>query len=187
MRVYPFYDDNGNLLDYVQVSRYFTLGEFRNACFSLSSENIRQVPIPQNLLYAMDYLRDKIGQPIHINSHFRTIAHEKRKGRSGNSQHTLGKAVDLSGQGLVALIETAVKERNEVYYKLRDFGINAIGIYDNFVHIDTRSPKVSGDLYYWNKKGDSSAKKKDDDDAPIDWGKGLILLLILVFINKHKK
>ncbi len=191
MKVYPFYDNEGKLLDYVNVSEHFTLGEFRKACFHLPNENITGVPIPLNLLYAMDYLRGKLGNPIVINSHFRTIGHEKKQGRSGRSQHTLGKAVDLSGTGLVDLVATAVKEKNEVYKKLREFGINAFGIYDNFVHIDVRPKKLLGGIYYWDKRGKKKSEvNKDDDDAPQDYSIFIFIILVtLLFklILKKKK
>ncbi len=188
IKLYPFYDDNGKSLDYVHVSEHFTLGEFKNACFHLPTENIVNVPIPLDLLYAMDYLRKTLGKPIIINSHFRTLAYEKQKGRSGRSQHVLGKAVDLRGEGLVELLATAVKEKNEVYKKLREFGVNAIGLYYNFVHIDVRPAKILGGLYYWDDRG---KKKKRDDDAVIDWSLwgvvGISLLVILKIFSYVKK
>ncbi len=190
MNIYQFYDFAGKLLDYVKVSVYFTLGEFRRAHYRTHNENIRQIPIPQNLLYAMDYIRENLGQPIKINSHFRTVAYERQRGRSGRSQHTLGKAVDLSGVGLVQFISDAVKTKNHHYKRLREFGINAIGLYDSFVHIDVREPKLLGGLYFWDSRGKDNSKKKDDDDAPYDWLKlgliGSLIILIYKWYNGTK-
>ncbi len=191
MNVYRFFDDFGKSLDYVKVSIFFTIKEFREALFCLSSEKITQVPIPQNLLYAMDYLRQQFGKPIIINSHFRTLEYEKTQGRSGHSQHKIGKAVDLSGHGLVDFLANAVKNKTEVYKQLRKMGINAIGLYDNFVHIDVRDAKLTGGLYYWDERGNAEAKIKDDDNAPVDWslfGVGFGLLgLLFKFLRYGKK
>ncbi len=189
IQIYPFYDSEGNDLGYTKVSKYFTLEEFKKASFG---DNITSIPISLNLLYAMDYLREILGKPIIINSHFRTVAHEIRKGRSGRSQHTLGKAVDLSGTGLVDLIDRAIKEKNEVYEKLRELGVNAFGIYDNFVHIDVRPKKLLGGIYYWDKRGKKKTElDKDDDDAPFDWSKvvliGIGVLLLFKKIIKNEK
>ncbi|MBS9768406.1 MAG: hypothetical protein KGV44_12840 [Flavobacteriaceae bacterium] len=190
MRVYKFFDDNGKSLDYVKVSEFFTIGEFRKALFCMSDEKIQAVPIPLKLLYAMDYLRKKLGNPILINSHFRTIEYEKTQGRSGHSQHTIGKAVDLSGKGLVRLISNAVRTKNEVYQELRNLGINAIGVYDDFVHLDVRPAKVGGGLYFWDEIGKPQNKKKDDDNAPSDYGKigliGLFIAMLYKFFKNEK-
>ncbi len=185
MNIYHFLDSAGRSLDYVKVSKYFTLGEFRKSSFCTHDETITQIPIPQNLLYAMDYIRENLGKPVSINSHFRTVKHELSQGRSGRSQHTMGKAVDLSGNGIVDFIADAIKTKNRHYIALRNFGVNAVGLYDTFVHIDVRAPKVLGGLYFWNNRGKFNSKKKDDDDAPIDWLKlGIIGVALYYMIKK---
>ena len=70
---------------------------------------------------------------LDINSGFRCLVHNKREGGSDNSQHTLGTAADVSvPEGLTAIELAAIAET------IPHFRSGGIGIYDTFVHLDTR-------------------------------------------------
>lgn len=103
-------------------------------------------PVPQNLMANIEelaknlqVLRDHLGEPIKINSAYRTPAYNKKVGGAPNSQHPLGKAADLrveslTPRGLAAVIEKLIKEG-----KMKQGGI---GIYPTFTHYDIRGTKA---------------------------------------------
>lgn len=91
----------------------------------------------------LQILRDYIGRPIHINSAYRSPAHNARIGGVKNSYHTKGKAADITVKGytprkLASVILKLIREG-----KLEDGGL---GLYPGFVHWDIRGKKAR-----WNK------------------------------------
>lgn len=70
---------------------------------------------------------------LKINSAYRSPEYEVRQGRSGLSAHCLGKAVDIHCTD------------NRLRYQILNFaikkGINRIGIYKTFIHLDIASYK----------------------------------------------
>lgn len=74
-----------------RLSRNFKLHEF--AC----KDGTDTVLIHPALIVAMQRIRDEIGQPLTINSGFRTVAHNDAIGGAPKSFHLYGMAVDLSG------------------------------------------------------------------------------------------
>lgn len=82
---------------------------------------------------------------LRINSAYRSQEHEKKNGRSGSSAHCLGKAVDIHCT------------RNDYRYHIIKFalqkGINRIGVYKNFIHLDTaihKDGKTTKIIWYGN-------------------------------------
>ena len=85
------------------------------------------------LLSVLDKLEESTGFDLRINSAFRPVSYEVSKGRSGSSAHCLGKAVDIycySDGMRYQIVKTALQ-----------LGINRIGIYETFVHLDVASNK----------------------------------------------
>ena len=83
----------------------------------------------------VDYLqkiRDKFGVSITINSGYRCSKHNKAVGGAASSKHTMGMAADIVCKGVKPL---------EVAKYAESIGILGIGLYDTFVHIDTRTSK----------------------------------------------
>ena len=79
-------------------------------------------------LVLLDKLREKVGYPIHINSGFRTEAHNQKVGGKPGSAHTKGVAADISCP--------TSQSRYEVVKAAYELGFKRIGIGDTFVHID---------------------------------------------------
>lgn len=102
------------------------------------------VPIPllDNVLELaknLQVLRDDIGEPIHVNSGYRTPAYNKKIGGAPASQHLKAKAADITAKGftprqLAARIEKLIKEKK--------LWFGGIGIYPGFVHVDIRKNKA---------------------------------------------
>lgn len=91
----------------------------------------------------LQVIRDYINKPIHINSAYRSITHNKDIGGVRNSYHTKGMAADITVKGytprkLARVILKLMKEE-----KITKGGI---GLYNGFVHYDIR-----GRYAFWNK------------------------------------
>lgn len=99
-------------------------------------------PVPDELMANvkllaenLQALRDEIGEPIHVNSGYRTPEYNKKIGGKPLSQHLKAKAADLTTKNyrpkqLAAVIEKLIKSG-----KMKQGGI---GIYPGFVHYDIR-------------------------------------------------
>lgn len=82
----------------------------------------------------LDLARKLAGVPFVLNCAYRSTSWDKEKGRSGNSFHCQGKAVDIRcGDS---------KTRALIIYSLWLCGIKGIGIYPNFIHADFRKEPI---------------------------------------------
>lgn len=85
------------------------------------------------ILSFLDELEECTGKEYRINSAYRSPDYEVRMGRKGDSAHCLGKAVDVhcySSHERYTIVKLALQK-----------GINRIGIYKTFVHLDVASAK----------------------------------------------
>ena len=114
---------NGN----EKITKNFLVKEFR------SKGGADKLIIDLVVVCIAQLIRDITGQPVIINSAYRTAAHNKAVGGASNSKHLLGCALDFCIKGLVP----------QTYANLAySIGLNRIGVYSNFVHMDTaRSPQ----------------------------------------------
>lgn len=85
------------------------------------------------LLSVLDEIEECTGQDLVINSAYRSQAYEIDKKRNGSSSHCLGKAVDIA-------CYTSGMRYNIVKLALQK-GINRIGIYKTFIHLDVATSK----------------------------------------------
>lgn len=102
---------------------YFTENEFNRCVPSCSMQDM-----DNDFLLLLDELREKCGFPLVISCAYRSREWDLKKGRSGNSAHTKGKAVDItcnSSSTAYAIVKNAM-----------ELGIKRIGIGKNFIHID---------------------------------------------------
>ena len=90
------------------------------------------------LVGQLQFLRDYTGRAITVNSGYRSPEHNAKIGGVKNSQHLLGKAADITIEGL---------KPAEVYRlidELIDMGLmlqGGLGSYDSFTHYDIRKTK----------------------------------------------
>lgn len=87
----------------------------------------------------LQVLRDTLGEPIHVNSGYRTPSYNKNVGGKPKSQHLLAKASDITVKSktpkqLAAIIEKLIADK-----KMKQGGL---GIYPGFVHYDVRGVKA---------------------------------------------
>ena len=105
------------------TARYFSEAEFKR-CTPPCSIN----DMDQEFLKLMDAIRERAGIPLVINCAYRSREYDLSKGRSGNSMHTKGIAVDfrcLNYQTRLIIVQAAFA-----------CGIKRIGQGETFVHID---------------------------------------------------
>lgn len=129
------------------MAKYFTEAEF--ACKGESAENIAEFgyacgcggSLPDEgmhplLLTLCDKLREKLGQPIRVNSGYRCEEHNRRSGGETHSYHMVGVAADLTYDGID--VEAFAQMAEET---LAEMGIEGgVGRYPTtlFVHVDVR-------------------------------------------------
>ncbi len=81
-------------------------------------------------LQQLDNLREKCGFPLVVNCFYRSVDWDKKHGRDGTSYHCKGRAADIR------CLDS--RKRAEIVFNARLCGLNGIGIYKRFVHVDNR-------------------------------------------------
>lgn len=120
-----------------QLTANFKLGEF--ACND-------GTPVPdslrsnvQELAENLQVLRDAVGQPIHINSGYRTPNYNRAVGGVSNSQHLLAKAGDIR---VGSMKPSDVRSRILSLIGEGKMKQGGVGLYRTFVHYDIRGTKA---------------------------------------------
>lgn len=121
----------------MKLSANFTTDEFK--CHDGTNVPPELMPNVRELAANLQALRDYLGEPIHVNSGYRTPAYNKKVGGKPASQHMQAKASDItvkskSPKQLAAVIEKLIAEG-----KMKQGGL---GIYPGFVHYDVRGKKA---------------------------------------------
>lgn len=90
--------------------------------------------IDEKLVEYLQKIRDHFGKPITITSAYRCPIYNARPevGGASGSRHTKGQACDFCISGVEPL---------KIAQYAESIGIKGIGLYDTFVHIDTRAAK----------------------------------------------
>ena len=121
----------------VKLSEHFKVREF--AC----KDGTDPVFVSDTLVGILEAIRLHFDAPVYINSAYRTPQHNAKEGGVKTSQHTYGLAADIRVDGHTPAEVYAVADS-----MLGEHG--GVGIYDTFVHVDTRSKKSRFD--YRSKK-----------------------------------
>lgn len=93
----------------------------------------------QELANNLQVLRDDIGEPLHVNSGYRTPAYNKKIGGAPKSQHPKAKAGDITAKSFTPKQLAARIEKLIAAGKMKQGGI---GIYPGFTHYDVRGTKA---------------------------------------------
>lgn len=107
-----------------KLSDHFKVSEFQ--CKDGSSE----VKVDDMLVSLLELLRTQVKKPIKIVSGYRTEAYNEKCGGAKKSYHLLGQAADIKVDG----VDTTVLGLLCV-----EIGFSGVGVYDNWVHVDTRA------------------------------------------------
>lgn len=81
----------------------------------------------------LQLIRNHFGKPVYITSGYRCGKHNAAIGGSANSLHIQGRAADFTIPEV---------DPGEIAAFAESIGVLGIGLYEDFVHIDTRSKKV---------------------------------------------
>lgn len=95
-----------------------------------------------SLAVALQAIRDCIGCPIKITSAYRSLEYNRSIGSKDTSQHVLGKAADLQVKEMIPI---ELYETIEALIDLEYIPEGGLGIYNTFVHYDTRGYKARWD------------------------------------------
>lgn len=87
--------------------------------------------VDSTTLEAVEAIRQHYGVPVRILSAYRCLAYNRSPavGSNDNSQHPLGRALDIQVDGILPV---------EVYAYADSLGLGGVGSYETFTHIDTR-------------------------------------------------
>lgn len=120
---------------YKKLGKYFSTKEFENKTDKIFY-------IDPTLLKKLDLVREAFGEPIVVESGFRSPEHNAKVEGSKSSQHCLGKAADIRPKVLT-------KEKIDKLYLICEDHFEAIGDGRNkgFIHVDTRTGKKRRWLY----------------------------------------
>jgi uncharacterized protein YcbK (DUF882 family) len=93
----------------------------------------------QTLASNLQVLRDYLGEPVKLNSGYRTESYNKKVGGKPASKHLIAQAADITVKSktpkqLAAIIEKLISEK-----KMKQGGL---GVYPGFVHYDVRGTKA---------------------------------------------
>lgn len=105
-------------------TKYFRASEFDSPDMPGSG----RTEMKRELLGPLDYIREKCGFPLVVNSGYRTAAHNLAVGGATNSAHLRGFAADIR-------CGNSHKKWQIVYYAM-EIGINRIGVGPTIVHLD---------------------------------------------------
>ena len=111
-----------------KLTTNFKVSEF--AC----SDGTDTIFISPQLVELLQKIRTHFGQPLTINSAYRTEAHNKKVGGATYSQHKYGIAADIVVKGVTPL-EVAK------YAQTLSPNTGGIGLYKTFTHVDVRATK----------------------------------------------
>lgn len=104
---------------------HFTAAEFRHAVPSCDP-----VQMTASFMEAIERIRERSGVPMRINSAFRSQEYERSKGRSGNSYHCVGSALDVRCVNSVS--------RYKLVEACLHFGELSMVLHPTYIHFDNR-------------------------------------------------
>jgi len=105
---------------------------FKESEFMMDKENVFN-EMNTEFLCLLDDLRELVGEPLTVNSSYRSVAKNESVGGASNSQHLYGNAVDLScnnGALRLKIVECAI-----------ELGLS-VGVNKYFIHVDNRLRQI---------------------------------------------
>jgi len=121
------------------MSKYFSPAEFVKCTPSCTIEDM-----DGGFLELLDKVRAKAGIPLVLNCAYRSAEWDKAHGRSGNSAHTRGKAVDIRC--------TSSQNRYKIIKAALECGICRIGVGNTYIHLDNDDSLPQNVIFhYYNK------------------------------------
>ena len=116
----------------LRLSTNFVLVEFA------SRDGADEVKVHPALVALLEDLRERVGKPVHINSGYRSPAHNRRIGGASRSRHVMGLAADVTVRGMTP---------SQVWKVLAAMNPGGLGRYRSFTHVD-----VEGTNRRWDNR-----------------------------------
>lgn len=108
-----------------------------------SKDGADTVKVCVGLVYLLEAIRQATGQPVTINSGYRTQDHNTKVGGAASSQHLFGKAADIVVGG-----KKTTAHALKIAALAEKLGATGIGLYKNFTHVDVRD-----NISRWDQTG----------------------------------
>lgn len=123
----------------MRLTTHFQLQEFACNDSARTPVPAEYIPNAKRIAENLQVLRDHLGEPITINSAYRTPAYNKSINGAKNSQHLTANAADIrvrskTPKQLAAIVEKLIAEKK--------LAIKGLGVYANFIHVDLRSRRT---------------------------------------------
>lgn len=121
----------------MELTENFDLSEF--ACKDgtpVPTEFLENVTL---LSKNLQVLRDRLGEPVHVNSGYRTPVYNAKVGGEKNSYHKKAMAADITVKSKTPKEVHEVIEQLIAEKKMKQGGL---GLYPGFVHYDVRGHKA---------------------------------------------
>lgn len=113
------------------INNFMLEDNFNLKEFECTHPDHNHVIVDSGLVSKLQELRERLNTPLIITSGFRCDERNKQVGGAEESYHLEGKAVDISTGNIDEDIDT-------IYRMAVDIGFSGIGLYDSFIHLDTR-------------------------------------------------
>lgn len=111
---------------------HFSDEEIRKTSFGLPDDSSFGIEVmSESFMNKLETARTLANIPFRLTCSYRTPEHDISKGRSGNSYHCVGRAVDIACSDSSA--------RFVIVSALIKAGLHGIGIYPTFIHCDDRN------------------------------------------------
>ena len=121
----------------MKLTKNFSIAEFQCKSGAQMPDDVRQNI--QKLANSLQVLRDYLKRPITINSAYRSPEHNAKIGGVRNSQHVLGRAADITVQGMTTRqVASEIKKLIASGQMLQ----GGVGVYPTFVHYDIRKTRA---------------------------------------------
>lgn len=118
------------------MSKYFSPSEFKHCTPACDISKMNPA-----FLERLDALREFVGIPLVLNSAYRSKSYEKAHGRTGNSAHTRGLAVDIRCN--------ASATRYRLVAGALVCGFKRIGIGKSYIHLDVDESLPQGVIWHY--------------------------------------
>jgi hypothetical protein len=130
------------MIIYKNSTRPITDNFNENELYSKSLDAPDSHYLDDNVIYALQTIRSFFNSPIRVTSTFRTSLGNSIAGGVSQSQHLISNAIDFqfinNNTDKIQSLQSEWNKKGTLYKTLRSHGINGIGFYTNFIHIDTR-------------------------------------------------
>lgn len=104
--------------------------------FEIACACCNTVRLDTEAMAALERSRKVLGRPLIINSGYRCPVHNGRVGGASKSQHLWGRAFDINTRSMSDL------ERWEVIQVTAQEGFAGLGLYRDFIHVDTGRRRI---------------------------------------------